>query len=63
MPFLTALIDARTLPAGTVLTPDIAIIGGGPAGISLALALAGSKLTVALLESGGVNFDPNVQKM
>jgi len=60
---LTALIDARTLPAGTVLTPDIAIIGGGPAGISLALALAGSKLTVALLESGGVNFDPNVQKM
>jgi choline dehydrogenase-like flavoprotein len=60
---LTALIDARTLPAATVLEPDLAIIGGGPAGISLALALAGTKLKIALLESGGMNFDPKIQKM
>jgi choline dehydrogenase-like flavoprotein len=60
---LTTPIDARTLPAGTVLTPDLAIIGGGPAGISLALALADTKLNILLLESGGMNFDPAVQKM
>ena len=60
---MTALIDARALPDHTVLTPDIAIVGGGPAGISLALALAGTKLKVALLESGGMNFDRATQKM
>jgi len=60
---LTAFIDARTLPSGTVLEPDLAIIGGGPAGISLALALASTKLNILLLESGGQNFDPADQKM
>ena len=60
---MTALIDARALPDRTVLTPHIAIVGGGPAGISLALALAGSRLTVALLESGGMSFDRGIQKM
>jgi choline dehydrogenase-like flavoprotein len=57
------MIDARSLPDSTVLTPDLAIIGGGPAGISLALALAGSKISIALLESGGMNFDPKIQNM
>ena len=60
---MTALIDARSLPDATVLTPDLVIIGGGPAGISLALALANSKLNIVLLESGGMNFDPKVQNM
>ncbi|HEY1876198.1 MAG TPA: hypothetical protein VGG66_01970, partial [Rhizomicrobium sp.] len=60
---MTALIDARALPDATVLTPDLAIIGGGPAGISLALALADSKISIALLESGGMNFDPKIQNM
>jgi len=60
---LTAFLDARTLPADTVLEPDLAIIGGGPAGISLALALAGTKLNILLLESGGENFDSKNQKM
>jgi len=60
---LTALIDARSLPAATVLTPDLVIIGGGPAGISLALALANSKISIVLLESGGLNFDPKTQNM
>jgi choline dehydrogenase-like flavoprotein len=46
-----------------VLEPDIAIIGGGPAGIALGLALADSKLSIVLLESGGMNFDPKVQNM
>ena len=60
---MTAIIDARTLPAGTVLTPDLAIIGGGPAGISLALALEGSGLKVLLLESGGMAFNAKDQSL
>ncbi len=60
---MTAFLDARTLPDDTVLAPDLAIIGGGPAGISLALALASTKLNILLLESGGANFDPQNQKM
>ena len=46
-----------------MLAPDLAIIGGGPAGITLALALANTKLNILLLESGGANFDPQNQKM
>ncbi len=49
---MSAFIDARTIPAGTTIDTDLAIIGGGPAGISLALALASSPLRVVLLESG-----------
>ncbi len=60
---MTAILDARTLPAGTVLTPDLAIIGGGPAGISLALAMEGSGQKVLLLESGGMNFDSRDQSL
>lgn len=60
---MSEFVDARTLPPGTVLTPDIAIVGGGPAGISLALALASTKLDILLLESGSANLDPNVQAL
>jgi choline dehydrogenase-like flavoprotein len=60
---LSAAIDARSLPVGTVLTPDLAIIGGGPAGISLALALADSGHDILLLESGGTAFDAKVQSL
>ncbi len=60
---MTDFIDARTLAPATLLEPDLAIVGGGPAGISLALALADTKLDILLLESGGHNFDPQNQKM
>ena len=60
---MSAFIDARTVPAGTTLDTDIAIIGGGPAGISLALALAPSPLRMVLLESGGMNFDGKTQDL
>ena len=55
--------DARALPKDTVLTPDLAIVGGGPAGISLALALAESGQNTLLLEAGGQSFDAGVQKL
>jgi choline dehydrogenase-like flavoprotein len=60
---LTNFLDARTLPSGTTLTPDLAIVGGGPAGISLALALADSGHDILLLESGGQNFDAKDQAL
>ena len=56
-------IDARQVPSGTHLTPDLAIVGGGPAGISLALALANTPINVLLLESGGTAFDAKTQAL
>ncbi len=58
-----AFIDARQIPDGTELTPDLAIIGGGPAGITLALALANTPIKMLLLESGGVEFDAATQAL
>jgi choline dehydrogenase-like flavoprotein len=60
---LSAFLDARALPRDTLLTPDLAIIGGGPAGISLALAMADSGQDVLLLESGGFAFEADAQKL
>jgi len=60
---MSAFIDARTVPDGTVLEPDLAIIGGGPAGIAIALALASTSLRVVLLESGGMSFEPATQAL
>lgn len=40
---------------------DVVIIGGGPAGITLALELEEAGLRIALLESGGADFDPQTQ--
>jgi choline dehydrogenase-like flavoprotein len=60
---LNAFIDARTIPSGIILQPDVAIIGGGPAGITLALALAQTPLKVMLFESGGLDFDAKTQSL
>jgi choline dehydrogenase-like flavoprotein len=60
---LNAFIDARTVPSGTVLEPDLAIVGGGPAGITLALALAHTPLRIMLFESGGLDFDSATQAL
>ena len=45
------------VPSGTDPAADVAIVGGGPAGISLALSLARRGIRVCLLESGDVRFD------
>ncbi len=45
--------DARDIPAGAKLTCDLCIIGGGPAGVTLALELAATGLRILLLAGGG----------
>jgi choline dehydrogenase-like flavoprotein len=60
---LRAFLDARSLPAGSTIETDLAIIGGGPAGISLALALANTPIRVLLLESGGTKLDAATQNL
>lgn len=60
---MSAFIDARTVPDGTVLEPDLLIVGGGPAGISMALRLAHTPIRMVLLESGGMSFDAKIQAL
>jgi choline dehydrogenase-like flavoprotein len=42
---------------------DVAIVGGGPAGIVIALELAEAGHRVVLLESGGTRFDREAQRL
>jgi choline dehydrogenase-like flavoprotein len=56
-------IDATTLPADAKLDADVAIVGAGPAGITLALELAQAGHSVALIESGSDSFDADVQRL
>ncbi|MGX0879133.1 choline dehydrogenase-like flavoprotein [Roseovarius sp. MBR-154] len=48
---------------GARLHADVAIIGAGAAGITLARALTGRGLSVCLVESGDADYDPKVQDL
>jgi choline dehydrogenase-like flavoprotein len=56
-------LDARTLTEGTRIEADICIIGAGAAGITLARDLADGKRRIALIESGGLEFDEETQEL
>jgi choline dehydrogenase-like flavoprotein len=56
-------IDATRLPPDAELSADVAVVGAGPAGIVLALELAHAGHSVALIESGGDNFDAQAQRL
>lgn len=55
--------DARTLPDETRIEADLAIIGGGPAGITLARAFSGSAIKVCVVEAGGLQPEADVQAL
>src|SRR5215471_18382651 len=57
------IVDARTLPTDTVVDAEVCIIGAGAAGISLALEFSASAFRVAVLESGGLEYEPETQKL
>ncbi len=53
------LIDSRELPHNCTREADLCIIGAGAAGITLARQFTGFGLRVALLESGGLEREPD----
>ena len=58
------LTDARSLRTDSVLHADVCVVGGGAAGIILALELQRSGLRTAVLESGGLDGpDPATQDL
>lgn len=56
-------INGTSLPPEAVLKADVAVVGAGPAGIVLALELAGAGHSVVLIESGGDSFDAQTQRL
>ena len=57
------LTDARQLPADTTIESDVCIVGSGPAGLTIARELSGRGLRIALLESGGRDFEAAYQQL
>ncbi len=56
-------VDARRVPADTVVDTDICIIGAGAAGLAMAREFAGARVRVAVLESGGLEPDVDTQRL
>src|SRR5688500_7074239 len=55
--------DARSVPRDTTLEADVCVVGGGAAGITLARELSGSPYRVAVLESGGLEYEIDTQSL
>lgn len=57
------IIDLRESDPAARFETDICIIGAGAAGITLARRLDHLGLRVLLLESGGIDFEPDIQEL
>lgn len=57
------LLDGRNIPDNQSLRTEVCIIGGGPAGITIANEFINSKFEVILIESGGLKFDSSIQSL
>ena len=57
------LFDARQVPPDTEVACDICIMGAGAAGITIARELLDKPFKVCLLESGGVDFEEEIQQL
>lgn len=57
------IIDARTVPSGTIIETEVCIVGAGAAGITLAREFIDAPFRVALLESGGMELDFDTQEL
>lgn len=55
--------DARKLDNNSLIEGDVCIVGAGTAGVSIALDWIDSSYKVILLESGGFDFDYEVQDL
>lgn len=56
-------LDANDLPEHEPLTCDVCVVGAGPAGIAVALELAGSGARVCVLEAGAHGYDAGAQAL
>ncbi len=56
-------LDARQLDSGHTIEADICIIGAGAAGITIAREYIGRSTRVALIESGGLDYDEKTQSL
>lgn len=57
------LRDLREQETGSILSVDVCVIGGGPAGITIIKELMGSHLKLCLVESGGEVEEPDTQDL
>jgi choline dehydrogenase-like flavoprotein len=57
------MIDARSLPVDEILETQVCIVGTGPAGITIAREFANQNFQVCLLESGGDEYDEEIQSL
>ncbi len=58
-----SIIDARDLEPGAQIATGICIVGAGAAGLTLAAALDGLAADVCVVESGGLEPDPDTQAL
>jgi choline dehydrogenase-like flavoprotein len=57
------LTEAESVEGGATLRCDVCIIGAGPAGITIARELAGTPLSVCLIEGGGLEPEIATQRL
>lgn len=57
------IVDAKTLPKNFQIEVDTCIVGAGAAGITLARDLGGRNRSIALIESGGFEYDADTQAL
>lgn len=57
------IIDSRSLEDDKALQYDICVIGAGAAGITIALEFLGSNKKICMLESGGLEYDGEIQRL
>jgi len=57
------LLHADSVAQDTTIEADLCIVGSGAAGLTLALQFIGSGRRVCLLESGGLDFEPETQDL
>ena len=55
--------DSRELKEDQTLDADLCVIGAGAAGITICNELIGTSVQVILLESGGLQYDPQIQSL
>ncbi|MDB3897597.1 GMC oxidoreductase [Candidatus Pelagibacter sp.] len=55
--------DLKNFPSNSILRYDICIVGTGPAGLSVAKQLLGTDLKIVILESGGLEPEPEYQEL